>query len=75
MSFTNRGGVRFGDLHVNVNTQGSSGNSQMDRAHAESISKAIGDALDQKLSDWVTNQSRPGGIINSSTARRLNGGR
>lgn len=68
-------GATFGDLYVNVNTTGSSGNSQQDQAHAQMVGKAISDALDQKLGDWARNQMRPGGMINQSTLRRMTGSR
>lgn len=55
--------VNFGDINVNVSTTGSSGDPAKDNEHAKNMSKQIGEAIEQKMTEFVTNHQRPGGLL------------
>ena len=59
-----RGGpINMGGIRVSVETKGSSGDATKDRANADMVGRHVAQALDQKLTEWVTDQQRPGGLL------------
>jgi hypothetical protein len=57
------GGINVGGINVNVESKGSSGDPAKDEAHNRSMAKQIAAAIDQQMTDWYLNQSRPGGLL------------
>ncbi|MBX5149578.1 hypothetical protein HJB78_00975 [Rhizobium lentis] len=60
-----RGGVSIGGISIpiSIQTQGSSGDRQKDEEHQRNMSRQVGAAVDQHLTEWFLNQSRPGGLL------------
>ncbi|CDZ53367.1 D-alanyl-D-alanine carboxypeptidase family protein [Neorhizobium galegae] len=48
---------------ITVQASGSSGDPAKDDAHAKNMAKQVGKAIDQQMTDWATNQMRPGGLL------------
>ncbi|NLS04618.1 hypothetical protein HGP14_14765 [Rhizobium sp. P32RR-XVIII] len=63
------GGVSIGNINmpIKIETQGSSGDPVKDQEHQRNLSKQVGAAVDQHMTEWFLNQSRPGGLL---TGRR-----
>lgn len=57
------GDINFGNISVNVSTQGSSGNAAMDDQNAKKIGKQVSESLRQEMTNFLTDQMRPGGML------------
>lgn len=57
------GDIRFGNIAVNVSTQGSSGNPTMDDQNARKIGKQVSESMKQEMTNFMTEQMRPGGML------------
>ncbi len=55
--------LSIGDINVNVQSTGSSGDPQKDNDNAKNMGKEVGKAIDQHMTDWTLNQMRPGGLL------------
>ncbi|QSY98656.1 phage tail tape measure protein (plasmid) [Rhizobium bangladeshense] len=60
-----KSGVHIGDISIpiSIQTQGSSGDRQKDEEHQRNMSRQVGAAVDQHMTEWFINQSRPGGLL------------
>jgi lambda family phage tail tape measure protein len=60
-----KSGVSIGDISIpiSIQTQGSSGDRQKDEEHQRNMSRQVGAAVDQHMTEWFINQSRPGGLL------------
>jgi TP901 family phage tail tape measure protein len=57
------GTVRMGDTNIMVETKGSSGDAGADAMNAQMIAESIDVAVQKRLSEFVTTQSRNGGLF------------
>ncbi|KQM35082.1 phage tail protein [Rhizobium sp. Leaf68] len=48
---------------ISIQTTGSSGDAAKDEAHSKSMAREITKAIDQQMSEWAINQTRPGGMF------------
>lgn len=55
--------LSVGNINVNVQSTGSSGDPAKDNDHAKNMGKEVGKAIDQHMTDWAINQMRPGGLL------------
>ncbi|WHA40172.1 D-alanyl-D-alanine carboxypeptidase family protein [Agrobacterium larrymoorei] len=55
--------LSVGDINVNVQSTGSSGDAAKDNENAKNMGKEVGKAIDQHMTDWAINQMRPGGLL------------
>ncbi|MDZ5448259.1 phage tail tape measure protein [Labrys sp. ZIDIC5] len=59
--------IQMGDIKVNVESKGSSGDRQKDQQNNQDMGKQVAKAVDQHMTEWVTNQHRPGGFFASGS--------
>ncbi len=57
------GDINFGNISVNVSTQGSSGNAAMDDQNAKKIGKQVSESVRQEMASFLNDQMRPGGML------------
>lgn len=57
------GDISFGDIKVNVQTQGSSGDPAKDGEHAKKVGKQVSEMLRQEMTEFISDQMRPGGML------------
>lgn len=57
------GGNAWGDINVNVASQGSSGDTAKDEQNNRGIAKQVAAAFEQQMTEWTTKQMRPGGLL------------
>lgn len=57
------GDINFGNISVNVSTQGSSGNAAMDDQSAKKIGKQVSESVRQEMTSFLNDQMRPGGML------------
>ncbi len=59
------GGVSIGSIAIpiKIETKGSSGDATKDAQHQKEMSRQVGAAVDQHMTEWFLNQSRPGGLL------------
>ncbi|KAA3500805.1 phage tail protein [Rhizobium rhizogenes] len=57
------GDINFGNISVNVSTQGSSGNAAMDDQNAKKIGKQVSESVRQEMTSFLNDQMRPGGML------------
>lgn len=55
--------------HINITLDGNAGTGENNREMAEDLGNQIEIVLDSKMSEWVRNQSRPGGMLNTDGSR------